>query len=121
MHIFIPSLPQLSYPSSRSWFSESCDEAAALKQLAFSSWKENPTKGNLRSFNKAGHATKIISSVQAFQRILKGMLKKKYIYIYILYICIAAYQVNNDVIKFSARQFSPRRSSKMFVLIRYSI
>uniref|UniRef100_A0A8C4PWQ9 Solute carrier family 48 member 1a n=1 Tax=Eptatretus burgeri TaxID=7764 RepID=A0A8C4PWQ9_EPTBU len=36
MHNFIPSRLQLSYPSSHFWFSESCGEAVALKQLAFS-------------------------------------------------------------------------------------
>jgi len=47
------NLVQLSNPSSHSWSSESCDEAVAFKQLAFSSWKVNLTEGNLRSFHKA--------------------------------------------------------------------
>ena len=34
------------------WYIESCGEAFALKQLAFSSWKANPTKGNFSSFHK---------------------------------------------------------------------
>ena len=46
-------LVQLSYPSSHSWYSESCGEEVALKQLAFSSWKANPTEGNHRSCHKA--------------------------------------------------------------------
>ena len=43
MHRFIPSRLQLSYPSSRPWFTEASGEAVVLKQLAFASWKANPT------------------------------------------------------------------------------
>ena len=50
---FIPSRRQLSYPSSRPLFTEACGEAVGLKQLAFASWKANPTDGNLSSFHKA--------------------------------------------------------------------
>uniref|UniRef100_A0A8C4QIL8 AVL9 homolog (S. cerevisiase) n=1 Tax=Eptatretus burgeri TaxID=7764 RepID=A0A8C4QIL8_EPTBU len=50
---FILSCLQLSYPSSHSWYSESCGEAVALKQFSFSFWKANLTEGNLRSFHKA--------------------------------------------------------------------
>ena len=53
IHRFIPSRLQLSYPSSRPWFTEACGEAVVLKQLAFVSWKANPTEGNLSSFHKA--------------------------------------------------------------------
>ena len=53
MHRFIPSRVQLSYPSSRPWYTEACGEAVVLKQLAFASWKANPTEGNLSSFHKA--------------------------------------------------------------------
>ena len=42
-----------SHPSSRPWFTEACGETVVLKQLAFSSWKANPTEGNLSSFHKA--------------------------------------------------------------------
>uniref|UniRef100_UPI00358E7CBC lys-63-specific deubiquitinase-like n=1 Tax=Myxine glutinosa TaxID=7769 RepID=UPI00358E7CBC len=38
MHRFIPSCLQLSSPSSCSWYPESCGDAVALKQLAFSSF-----------------------------------------------------------------------------------
>ena len=44
---------ELSSPSSRPWFTEACGEAVVLKQLAFASWKANPTEGNLSSFHKA--------------------------------------------------------------------
>ena len=53
MHRFIPSRLQLAYPSSHPWFTEACGEAVVLKQLAFASWKANPTEGNLSSFHKA--------------------------------------------------------------------
>ena len=52
MHRLIPSHLQLSYPSSRPWITEACGEAV-VKQLAFASWKANPTEGNLNSFHKA--------------------------------------------------------------------
>ena len=39
MHRFIPFRLQLSYPSSRPWYTEACGEAVVLKQLAFTSWK----------------------------------------------------------------------------------
>ena len=53
MHRFIPSRLPLSYPSSRPWYTDTYGEAVALKQLAFASWKANPTEGNLGSFHKA--------------------------------------------------------------------
>ena len=53
MHRFIPSRLQLSYPSSLPWFTEDCGEAIVQKQLAFASWKANPSEGNLSSFHKA--------------------------------------------------------------------
>ena len=53
MHRFITSHLQLSYPSSHPWYTEACGEAVGLKQLAFASWKTNPTEGNLSSFHKA--------------------------------------------------------------------
>ena len=53
MHRLISSCLQLSDPSSHSLYSESCGEAVALKQLAFSSWKAKSTEGNFRSFHKA--------------------------------------------------------------------
>ena len=53
MHRFIVSRLQLSYPFSRPWVTEACGEAVVLKQLAFASWKANPTEGNLSSFQKA--------------------------------------------------------------------
>ena len=62
MHRFIPSHLQLSYLSSRSWYTESCGEAVVLKRLAFSSWKANPTEGNLRSFHKA--CSKCVSTLK---------------------------------------------------------
>ena len=43
MQRFIPSRLQLAYPSSRPWYTEACGEAVGLKQLAFASWKANPT------------------------------------------------------------------------------
>ena len=52
MHRFIPSRLQLSYPSSRPWFTEACGEAVVLKQFVFASWKANPSEGNLSSFHK---------------------------------------------------------------------
>ena len=52
MHKLIPSRLQLSYPSFHSWYSESCGEAVALKQRAISSWKANPTEGNLREITQ---------------------------------------------------------------------
>ena len=54
MHRFIPSRLELSYPSSCPWYTEACGKEVVLKQLAFtSSWKANPTEGNLSSFHKA--------------------------------------------------------------------
>ena len=53
IHRFIPFHLQLSYPSSHPWFTGACGEAVVLKQLAFASWKANPTEGNLSSFHKA--------------------------------------------------------------------
>ena len=53
IHRFIPSRLQLSYLSSRPWYTEACGEAVVLEQLAFTSWKENPTEGNLGSYRKA--------------------------------------------------------------------
>ena len=53
MHRFNPSRLQLSYPSSHPWYTEACGEAVVLKQLAFASWKANPTEGNLSSFHKS--------------------------------------------------------------------
>ena len=53
MHRFIPSRLQLSSPSSHPWFTEACGKAVVLKQLAFASWKANPTEVNLNSFYKA--------------------------------------------------------------------
>ena len=53
MHGFIPSCLQLSHPSSNPWsMIECCGEAVSLKQLTFSSWKANPTEGNLNAFQK---------------------------------------------------------------------
>ena len=48
----MPSHLQLSYSSSHPWYTESCGEAVTLKQLAFSSWKANLTKGNLSEVQK---------------------------------------------------------------------
>ena len=53
MHRFISSRHQLSYPSSRQCFTDACDEAVVLKQLAFASRKANPTEGNHSSFHLA--------------------------------------------------------------------
>ncbi len=53
MHRFIPSHLQLSDPSSHPWVTEAGGESSVLKQLAFASWKANPTEGNLSSFHKA--------------------------------------------------------------------
>ena len=52
-HRFIPSHLQLSNSSFRPWYNEACGEAVVLKQLAFASWKANPTESNLSSFHKA--------------------------------------------------------------------
>ena len=52
-HRFIPSRLQLSYPSSCKWYTEDCGKEVVLNQLAFTSWKANPTEGNLSSFHKA--------------------------------------------------------------------
>ena len=41
MYRLIPFHLQLSYPSSHPWYTESCGESVALKELAFSSWKAN--------------------------------------------------------------------------------
>ena len=51
-HRFIPFHLQLSYPFYRQWYTEVCGEADILKQLAFASWKANPTEGNLSSSTK---------------------------------------------------------------------
>ena len=48
MHRFIPFHFQLSHPYSCPWYNASCSETVSLKQLAFSSWKANPTEDNLR-------------------------------------------------------------------------
>ena len=48
MYRFIAPCLQLAYLSSCPWCTESCGEAVAFKQLAFSSWKANLTEGNLR-------------------------------------------------------------------------
>ena len=53
LHRFIASRLPLSYPFSRLWFTEACGKAVVLKQLAFASWKANPTQGDLSSFHKA--------------------------------------------------------------------
>ena len=71
MHRFIPSRLQLSYPSSRPWFTEACGEAVVLKQLAFASWKANLTEGNLSSFHKAQN-----KSVSTLRRARKQHLSK---------------------------------------------
>ena len=53
MHRFIPSRLQLSFTSTRPWYTEACSEAVVLKELGFASGKANPTEGNLSSFHKA--------------------------------------------------------------------
>ena len=66
MHRFIPSCLPLSYPSSHPWYTESCGEAIALKQLAFSSWKANSTKGKLSAVQKARN--KCVSTLRGVRK-----------------------------------------------------
>ena len=40
-----PLLSSVVLPFLHPWFTEACGEAVVLKQLAFASWKENPTEG----------------------------------------------------------------------------
>ena len=62
MHRLIPSYLQTQYQSSHPWYTESCGEAVALKQLTFSSWKASLNEGNLGSFHKARN--KCVSSLR---------------------------------------------------------
>ena len=75
MHRFIPSRLQLSYPSLRPWFTEACGEAVVLKQLAFASWKANPTEGNLSSFHEARN--KCVSTLRRARKQHLSHLKPK--------------------------------------------
>ena len=75
MHRLIHSRLQFSYPSSSPWFTEACSEAVVLKQLAFASWKANPTEGNLSSFHKARN--KCVSTLRRAKKQHLSQLKSE--------------------------------------------
>jgi len=75
MHRFIPSRPQLSYPSHCPCYTESYGEVVVLKQLVFSSWKANPTEGNLSLFHKAHN--KCVSTLKRARKQRMANLKNE--------------------------------------------